>query len=125
MATIKSELTCQFTHLQVRGYCKIRAWGGAEGLILMTPFNISEKDVREKNMIDLVKAGVNDAGFGAQDILSFHAMIDACYEHGAREYMIDEIFYNLQKDQILSPKEQEEFDRFEMEAQFTFSQKEL
>ncbi len=113
MAAIQSELTCRFTNLQVRGYCKILSWGGAEGFIMMTPFDIQEEEIDKGDILSLVKAKVNDGGFGAQSIISFHAMLDACYEHGARQYVVDEIFYNLKKDQLLDSKEIKEFDEFE------------
>lgn len=113
MATIQSELTCQFAYLEVRGYAKILTWDGKEGFIMMDPFKIQKKDLENNDILSLVKASVNDGGFGCQSILSFHAMIDACYEHGARIYVIDEIFYNMKKDQVLDSKQIKEFDEFE------------
>lgn len=116
MANIQSALTCQFTHLYVRGYCKILSWDNNIGIIQMIPFKITNEELRVGNMpIDLIKNRINDGGFGSQEIISFHAMIDAYYEHDAKQYMVEEIYYNLKNNRQMLPDELEQFDKFECE----------
>lgn len=117
MSTIQSTLTCQFTHLDVRGYCKIIAWDNSIGLIQMSPFKITSAELSSGHLpIEIIKERVNDGGFGCREIISFHAMIDACYEHGARQYMIDEIYFNIKNNQLMQEDELKQFDKFECEV---------
>ena len=116
MATIQSTLTCQFTHLYVRGYCKILSWDNNLGIIQMMPFKITQDELQSGNLpLELIKSKVNDGGFGSQEIISFHVMIDACYEHDARQYIVDEIYYNLKNNKPMLSDELEQFDKLECE----------
>ena len=59
---VKKSITLKLSHYEVRGVADVSPWGGGRGSIDMKPFNVASIDN------GLIKAGINDNGFGVQSI---------------------------------------------------------
>jgi len=60
---IKTKITLKLSHFEVRGVADVSPWGGGRGSIEMVPFKVASSTDKE-----LLKAGLNDSGFGVESI---------------------------------------------------------
>lgn len=59
---VKKSITLKLSHYEVRGTADVSPWGGGRGSIEMKPFKVASPDK------ELLKAGLNDNGFGVESI---------------------------------------------------------
>ena len=78
-------ITLKFTNYYVTGEVDVILWDGSEGYLGMKPYYVDSLD--DETLID----GINDNGFGVQDIVSARLTIFENYS-GYKSYLTEKDF---------------------------------
>ena len=75
---MEEPIVCKFVNYRVEGEVAILDWYDSIGTIRMHGFDVKSEEE--------IPAMINDAGFGAQDILAARLTIFKVYEYGAKAF---------------------------------------